>query len=220
MLTKQDIYQSDRLTKSRAYLVTQRAPGIYGLFNAVDKGLHQRKRKVMSQVLNERSLRKFEPTMIAQVNVFLRQLLLSCETGGTKSVNMTAQCRYLTMDIMGHLVFSYPLNLQTHNTYRAMATNTTANYLLNIAVQLPFLSQLRILMSGPLRSWIRGGGYLQALEKMFKSCLAQGQHVKRDLQFLSDTSRVSEDDNIFMGDIRSETIFFLSAGSSHRQQAM
>lgn len=153
--------------------------------------------------------------MIAQVDIFLRQLLLSCRTEAARPINMTTQCRYLTMDITGHLLFSYPLNLQTDNTYRAMATNTTANYLLNLGIQLPSLSQLPILMSPSLRSLIRGGRYLQALKKMIKNCLAQGQHIKHDLLFLSDTGQTSEDDNTWIEDIESESIFLLSAGSSN-----
>lgn len=189
-------------------------PGTYGLFNTIDRGMHQRKRKLVSQVLNERSMRRFEPIMIAQVDIFLRQLLLSCGPGAPSSVNMTTRFRYLTLDIMGHLAFSYPLNLQTDTTYRAMA-NTTTNYFLNIAMQLPFLSQLRILSLQSLRTLLRGEGYIQALESMVKSCLAQGQHTKHDLLFLSDTLKISEDDATWMREIRSESIFLLTAGSSN-----
>ncbi|KAG8425885.1 hypothetical protein J3459_008675 [Metarhizium acridum] len=44
-----DIYQNNDVTKSRAYLVSQRAPGVYGLFNAIDQSLHQKKRKLVGR---------------------------------------------------------------------------------------------------------------------------------------------------------------------------
>lgn len=42
-----DIYQNELLTKSRAYLVSQWRPGVYGLSNAIDPHLHQRKLKLV-----------------------------------------------------------------------------------------------------------------------------------------------------------------------------
>ncbi len=212
VLIREDIYQNERVTKSRAYLITQRAPGIYGLFNAIDKGLHQRKRKLCTQVLNERAMRAHEPVIIAQINIFLQKLLLSHRQQPSNSLNMTQLFRYLTLDIMGHVTFAYPLNLQTETTHRTLVESTSANFLLNIAMQLPSISQLRIWTFRPLRASIRGRDYLQALHKMMKHCLSKGQHVKRDLMFLSDSFSVSEDDHLWFKEILSETIFFLSAG--------
>ncbi|KAF2826296.1 para-aminobenzoate synthase [Ophiobolus disseminans] len=44
-----DIYQDERLFKSRAYLVSQPLPDTYNLFNVIDESLHRRKRRLIGQ---------------------------------------------------------------------------------------------------------------------------------------------------------------------------
>ncbi|KAI0457393.1 cytochrome P450 [Xylaria acuta] len=205
-----DIYLNDQVTKSRAYLVTQRAPGVYGVFNAIDKQLHQAKRKLVGKVVNERSLRALEPIISSQIDIFIQQLSLS---RGSGSFNMTKMSRYLTMDIMGHIAFSYPFNLQTDATHRHTTNTTNANYLLNIAMQLPFLADFRILMFSCLRALIRGKGYLTLLETAVKYRISQDHQSTHDLLYMTDTMRDLDGDKINMDAIRNEAIFFLSAGS-------
>ncbi|KAI1207292.1 cytochrome P450 [Annulohypoxylon truncatum] len=209
-----DIYQNDRITKSRAYLISQRAPGVYGLFNAVDRFLHQKKRRLVGKPLSDRSMRAFEPTMIGQIDIFLQQLVACCQRKDCDAipVNMTQLSKHLTMDIMGYLAFGYPLDLQTEATNRAVL-QSKASFLFNIGMQLPFLGALRVHMLGSLRSLIRGKRYLRTLERVIIERLAEGQHVKHDLLFMSDQPRVSENDQVWLEDVRSEAIWFLIAGS-------
>ncbi|KAI1121537.1 cytochrome P450 [Nemania abortiva] len=201
-----DIYLNERVTKSRAYLVTQRAPGVYGVFNAIDKKLHQAKRKLVGQVVNERSLRAIEPIINSQVDIFLQQLSLP------NSFNMTKMFRYLTMDIMGRIAFSYAFNLQTDATHRQII-ETSANHLFNIAVQLPFLASFRILIPPFLRALIRGKEYLKILETAIEYRISQSHQGKHDLLYMTDTMRVLDDDKTSIGAMRNEATFFLSAGS-------
>lgn len=86
------------------------------IINAIDKDQHRRKRRFISQVLSERSMRSFEPTMSAQVEVFLRLLLESCED--EQIVDLTQQCKRLATDVVGHLVFGYPFKTQTDESHR------------------------------------------------------------------------------------------------------
>ncbi|KAK5634530.1 hypothetical protein RRF57_010243 [Xylaria bambusicola] len=205
-----DIYLSDRVTKSRAYLISQRAPGVYGVFNAIDKQLHQTKRKLVGQVVNERSLRTLEPIIHRQIDIFLQQLSLPRDPG---ILNMTKILRHLTMDIMGHIAFSYPFNLQTDPTHKYIADTTNVNYLLNIAIQLPVLAAFRILTLSSLRALIRGRSYLNILETAIKHRFSQGCRGKHDLLYMTDTMRVSDDDETSLEEIRNEAVFFLGAGS-------
>ncbi|GAP86915.1 putative cytochrome [Rosellinia necatrix] len=205
-----DIYVNDRVTKSRAYLVTQRAPGVYGVFNAIDKQLHQAKRKLVSRVVNKKSLRALEPTINHQIDIFLHQLSLS---GSRASLNMTKVFKYLTMDIMGHIAFSYPFNLQTEETHRCITDTTNANYLLNIAMQLPFIAGLRIFNFSCLRALIRGNRYRQSLESAIKYRISQGHQGQHELLYMTDTMAVPDDENASMEAMRNEAIFFLGAGS-------
>ncbi|KAI4860672.1 cytochrome P450 [Hypoxylon rubiginosum] len=207
-----DIYQNERITKSRAYLVSQRAPGAYGLFNAIDRHLHQKKRKLLGPVVNDRSIRTFEPTMIDQIDIFIRQLLLSCQKEPLAPINMTKRFSYLTMDIMGYFVFGYPLDLQTEATNRFMI-DATPNFFLNVALQLPVLGSIRLSNYRYLRVLLRGSKYRNTLRKMIRNRLAEGEDVKSSLLFMTDSLRVSENDDIFIEEIRSEATFLLSAGS-------
>ncbi|KAF2972343.1 hypothetical protein GQX73_g1252 [Xylaria multiplex] len=168
-----DIYQNERITKSRAYLVTQRAPDSYGLFNSLDKTIHQRKRKLLGPIVNDRSTQAFETSMHRHIDVFIQDLLSLCQKKPTTPVNMSEKFTYLTIDIMGEFVFGYPLNLQKNETYR----------------------------------------YRSILRKMIQSRLAAGPNAKHNLFFMTDTLRVSDDDEMFIEEIRSEATFLLSAGS-------
>ncbi|KAI0100755.1 cytochrome P450 [Nemania sp. FL0031] len=206
-----DIYKNDRITKSCVYLASQRAPNAYGLFNSIDRQMHQTKRKLLGPVVNDRSTQAFTDAMVGQIDVFLKGLLSSCNHPVT-SVNITERLTYLTMDIMGQFVFDYPLNLQTDATYRFM-TNTTPSFFLNVALQLPFLSKVRISNLRRLRAFLRGKGYRHTLQKMIRNRLSEGKDAKHNLLFMTDTLRVSDDDETFIEEIRSEATFFLSAGS-------
>ncbi|KAI1425931.1 cytochrome P450 [Xylaria sp. FL1777] len=206
-----DIYRNERITKSCVYLASQRAPSAYGLFNSIDRQMHQRKRKLLGPVVNDRSMRAFEAVMMDQIDVFLEGLFSACQQPATP-VDMTERLDYLTMDIMGQFVFGYPLNLQKNVTYRFM-TDTTANFFLNVALQLPFLSKARIFNFRRFRALLRGKSYRQVLQKMIRNRLAEGQDAKHNLLFMTDTLRVSDDDETFIEEIRSEATFFLSAGS-------
>ncbi|KAI0528345.1 cytochrome P450 [Xylaria digitata] len=206
-----DIYRNERVTKSCAYLASQRAPNAYGLFNSIDRQMHQRKRKLLGPVVNDRSMRAFEAVMMSQIDVFIKGLFSACQQP-SPPVNMTERLTYLTMDIMGQFVFGYPLNLQRDATYRFM-TDTTANFFLNIALQLPFLSKARLSNFRRLRALLRGKSYRTTLQKMIRNRLAEGRDAKHNLLFMTDTLRVSDDEETFIEEIRSEATFFLSAGS-------
>ncbi|KAI0160160.1 cytochrome P450 [Xylariaceae sp. FL1272] len=207
-----DIYQNERITKSRAYLVSQRAPDAHGLFNSIDEHIHQRKRKLLGPVVNDRSTRAFESSMMKHIDIFLRDLMNSHSWQPNVAVDMTVKFTYLTIDIMGEFVFGYPLELQTNDTYRFMA-DTTASYFLNIAMQLPLLSRVHVSHFRSLRALLRGKEYRSVLRKMIKSRLSEGKDAKHKLFFMTDTLRILEDDELFIEEIRSEATFLLSAGS-------
>ncbi|KAI1320140.1 cytochrome P450 [Xylariaceae sp. FL0255] len=84
----------------------------FHLYSAAQPDLQNR--NLVSRVLADRSLRSFEPTMLHQVNIFLKQLFVS----SNQPINLTPRCRYLGLDIAGHLGFGYDINLQTEDTYR------------------------------------------------------------------------------------------------------
>lgn len=167
----------------------------------------------MGPVLNGRSISAFEGVMIDQIDVFLKGIALSCEQPGTP-VNMTERLTNLAMDITGQFVFGFPLNLQSDETYRFM-TDTTPNFFLNIAMQLPFLSKARVSTFRHLKTLLRGKDYRHLLHKMIRTRLAEGQDAKHNLLFMTDTLKFSDNDDAFIEEIQSEATFFLSAGLSY-----
>ncbi|KAF3003337.1 hypothetical protein E8E14_000998 [Neopestalotiopsis sp. 37M] len=207
-----DIYQNDRITKSRGYLISQKSPGEYGLFNALDRQLHQKKRKLVGRALAPRFIQSFEPTMIQQIDIFIQQLRNHCHDDSNDYVNVTNQTKYLSADIMGHLLFKYPLNLQTENTHRVLSYSR-ANFFFNVGMQLPVLVDLRIWAFQYLWSLISRKRYLQTLEKVILNCLSHGQNVKQELLFMSTKSAIQENDSEWVRDLRSEATWHMIAGS-------
>ncbi|KAI0429507.1 cytochrome P450 [Xylaria sp. FL1042] len=181
-----EIYRNEQITKSSGYLASQRTPDAhYGLFNSIDRQMHQRKRKLCGPVLNDRAMRAFEAVMMNQIEVFLESLFLACQQPATP----------------------------TDTAYRFMI-DPTANLFLNVGLQLPFLSKAASLFNFPrLRTLLRGKSYCHTLQKMLKNRLTEGQDAKHNLLFLTDTLRVSDDDETFIEESLSEATFLLSAGS-------
>ncbi|KAI1259673.1 cytochrome P450 [Xylariaceae sp. FL1019] len=210
-----EIYQNDRITKSRAYLVSQRAPDTYTLWNALDQRLHRSKRQIVGQVVNERSMRMFEPIMVEQVDIFIKELFLSCHSKSSgASINMTDRCRWLSMDIVGLLSFAYPLNLQTDPSYRFIIKSAAAaNYFLNINMQMPLLSKLHAELFIYLFAVSRGKSYLRTIQKMIKARVSKDKHAERDFySFVAGSMAVDKDCDISRSEIWGEAIFFLTAG--------
>ena len=58
--------------------------------------------------------------MIQQIDIFIDQLATQSGFPEKGPVNMTPQTKYLAIDIMGHLLFEYPLRLQTESEHRHM----------------------------------------------------------------------------------------------------
>ncbi|KAI0868254.1 cytochrome P450 [Hypoxylon argillaceum] len=210
----QAIYQNDQVTKSRAYLVSQRAPDTYSLWNALDQDLHRSKRKIIGQVVSERSMKAFEPTMMEEIDTFIRLIFLSTQAEPQTPINMTERCKWLGIDIVGHLSFAYPLNLQTDPMYRFIIDSAaTANYFLNINMQMPPLAVFHAELFIYLRAVMRGKSYLRTIQKMIKARLAKDKHAEHDFYSLvTEGKTLSKEESIWTSEIWSEAIFFLTAG--------
>ncbi|KAL9619804.1 MAG: hypothetical protein Q9160_005640 [Pyrenula sp. 1 TL-2023] len=97
---------------------------------AIDKGVHRRKRKLVSQAFSEQALRRFEPVILEQVTIFLNHLSEAVGQstsniggedeplkGGQKSwsspIDLGIRFKYLTVDVLGEFGFGQSLDLQT-----------------------------------------------------------------------------------------------------------
>ncbi|KAJ5703328.1 hypothetical protein N7493_011717 [Penicillium malachiteum] len=107
-----DIYgHGKRLQKADFYNGFTAIKGVYNTHNAIDKSMHGRKRRVLSQAFSETALKGMEDVMLLHV----RQLCASLagysvnekETSESKGVvrNMGNWFSYLSYDVMGELCF-------------------------------------------------------------------------------------------------------------------
>lgn len=175
-----EIYHNDRVTKSYVYTLLLRAKSNPHVFNCIDKTLHRAKRKVVSKAITDRAIRMFEPTMTAQIDIFIQNLLSS--VSGAEPVNMSQRCKWLGFDIVGLLAFGFQLHVQTETQYRFILNGLVAgNYKSNSFMQFPLLKQMGLdtLLHGLSNS--SRNRFLAVLDHMASTRLSQGRDARTDL---------------------------------------
>ncbi|KAI1079204.1 cytochrome P450 [Whalleya microplaca] len=176
----QDIYLNERLSKSYAYQFTAATPGVYGVFNVIDKHRHRFKRKLVGQAISERSMKIFEPVMSEQIDIFLQVLFSSSESQDI--VNMTEVVKRFTFDTVALLAFGRPLKTQTESKYRnPIQAQTAGNHRSNIFLQFPFLYKTKIFNFLELFASDQAFAYYNAIETMIASRLAEARDIRHDL---------------------------------------
>ncbi|KAI8963186.1 cytochrome P450 [Daldinia sp. FL1419] len=204
-----DIYNNERVTKSHVYKLTMRSnkPSI---FSTIDKQQHRLKRKLIGQAVNDRATRAFEPTLVEQVDIFIQQLMVSSQD--LRPVDMTERCRWLGMDIVGHLAFGFALNMQTDPTYRFVTRGlSVGTYQMNSIMQWPLLKNLglhRLLLLVGLGDRAK---YLHMLQTMISTRLSQEKHAKNDLYSFVADHLDNPADGITTSELWSEALFFFPA---------
>lgn len=179
ILTKADIYDNSRVVKSPVYLATIGYTRTFNVFGAIEKHVHRPKRQLVGAALTDRAMRQFEPTMAAEIDVFLKQLLKSAHD--SNPVNVTERYRNLAMDVIGQLSFGYPLKTQTESTCRFLREGISAgNAHNNILFQFPrldsrvFTYPWHILTSGPRKK------AFDFVENMINERVSEGNDARRD----------------------------------------
>jgi cytochrome P450 len=206
-----DIYKNDKTTKPQAYIAL--GPGLttYNIFTAVDNDLHRVRRQLVGQVLTDKSMRTFEPTMIEQVDIFVQNL--QAESANSKPVNISKKVRQLGINIAVILAFGYDLRLQTDDENQFIQTVLdSGTWASNVSLQYPLIRKLHlgILMMLPLFKLREN--YLGLLETMIKSRTAQPNDAKHDLYSFVASAFTSEAGGLRNSDLWSEANLFLSAG--------
>ncbi|KAI4598965.1 hypothetical protein KJ359_002380 [Pestalotiopsis sp. 9143b] len=205
----QAIYQNDAVTKSYVYAIAQ--PDKRNVFTVADKSEHRPKRKLMSHLLSDQSMRSFESTMSAQINVFLEQILHS----GSRPYNVTPACRNLGLNVAGHLGFGYDLNLQTDEKHRYLADAITfGNYRVNSCMQ---FTPLAMLNPGPIMDLFPNSlrrKLMDTLTKMIEHRLADSSDFHHDLLsvYAQQTDIVVK--SIKQQSLWGEAVFFFAAAAT------
>lgn len=177
-----------------------------------DRALHRTKRKLIGQVVNEKAMRAFEPTMLEQIDIFLKLLLQASDT--SSSVDMTKMLGYLGIDIVGHLGFGYDLKSQTQDTYRFLTKALTlGNHRVNVCIQFPPLIHLKPGIISNMIPNSQRAKFLAMIDTMIASRLSKPMDAKRDLiGFIADTMGDDMKD-LRDQDLWPEAVFFFPAGT-------
>lgn len=162
-------------------------------------------------------MRKFEPTMVNQVDIFLQQLLQSCQRG--EIVNMTDRCQRLGVDIVGQLAFGYSFKTQTEETYQYMSQIMgDMSYRMNIYMQCAPLWSFEMLMV-----WLNKEEFIKfdkAIRTMIQTRMSEDKDAYYDLWSILADHIGKGPGNMLPGELWPEAIFFLMAGGSTTSTTM
>ncbi|KAF1961795.1 cytochrome P450 [Byssothecium circinans] len=215
-----DIYRSEAFSKSKVYMLTQSKPNVHSVFSALDKRIHRSRRKIVSSGLSEKSIRRFEPTMDSQIEIYLQLLKDSAQS--QQPVNMTVACKYLALDVSSLFGFGSSLELQTNNRNRFITEGMEASmYRTNIHMQYPLSKYLGVdTFLLPFLFSIKER-YKKALKGMIADRLAITKDAREDLfSFVTDIKDPETGDEISQNDLFAEAEFFLPAGGQTTSSAI
>lgn len=204
------IYNSTKVCKSRGYKAMLPSPGAYNTFTSVDKEMHARKRKVMSQGLTDQCIRRFEPTLLAHVDVFIKRLYRGAVGAWpAQALNMTECCRHLSYDVMGAFGFGQPFRMQTSDdNHFLLHAVKTLMHKVSVYVQHPALQTLRLEALFSRRSSRMRARYARLMADLVQRRLAAGRDAQHDLfAFLAHAGEFSADE------LWAESRFLLIAGT-------
>lgn len=162
------------------------------------------KRKRIGQAVTDQSMRRFEPTMREQIDLFLEELNQASKN--SSPVDMTNKCKLLGLDIAGRLAFGYGLDLQTNPANRFLIPGMVGeNHLHNMLMQFPLLTPIKKIVYFINQAPLRRSKVI--LDRLIASRLAEDKDAKHDLYSVTA-------DYLSPTDIFREAIFFLPAGTS------
>ncbi|CAG8980246.1 hypothetical protein HYALB_00009828 [Hymenoscyphus albidus] len=215
-----DIYKTDRTTKTKDYVALGPSLSIHTIFTVVDKIAHRHRRRLIGEVLSDRSILTFEPIINTQANIFLQNL--SSHSKLSQPVNMSQETRWYGMNIAALLTFGYDLSLQTDEENRFLLTvldvGTFAN---SVLLQFPLLREwkLGVLMMLPAFRVVEK--YFALVERLITSRTAEANDAKHDLySFVADSLGVEGAEGIRKSELWAEANIFLAAAGDTTRTAL
>lgn len=157
-------------------------------------------------------MREFEPTMNAQVDVFLAQLLRASQHG--EVVEMTSRCKYLATDVIGLLAFGSHWETQTEETLRVLPKTFAS---LNPRVYL-FMNWPKTHKFDPVMQWLfreRIEKFRRILAGVISDRMALPIDARHDLfSHVADDERVdqAQQEGLRKSEIWGEASIFVNAG--------
>ena len=101
-----DIYgHGKKIRKAEFYSAFPAIKGVWNTHNAIDKGIHGRKRRVLSQAFSDAALKGMESVMLLHIRQLCSILAGEGKEGKEGKWNMADWFSYLSYDVMGELCF-------------------------------------------------------------------------------------------------------------------
>jgi cytochrome P450 len=198
------------VTKADSYLVSQTDPKVFNLFNSIDRDLHRTKRRLVGTAVSERATRAFEPTLSAQVDIFINELIAST----TEPINITERSKRLGYDIVGRLSFGYDLSLQTSETNRFLINAIAlGNYRSNINMQFPSIHKLHLHDAVGRFFYPSWEEFTTLLATMIEARVKRNDDAHQDFYALVLDALATESEDTRKLDLWTEAMFFVIAGS-------
>ncbi|KAL6851382.1 hypothetical protein ACO1O0_008510 [Amphichorda felina] len=213
-----DIYNNERVTKSDVYLVTLATTAKICIFNALDRNVHRTRRKLVGSAVTDRAIRKFEPTILAEIDTFLRLILQTSRK--SEHINVSERVRRLGFDITGFLAFGFPLKSQTEERFRFLPSAITfGNGISNVKMQFPLLSSSIISFVTNILTHFELRKFYNVLDLMISTRLSKDKDAYSDL-YAHVVDQLEETSDVRMSDVWAEAMFFFPAGGDTNATAM
>ncbi|KAI0199503.1 cytochrome P450 [Astrocystis sublimbata] len=217
-----DIYRNDNTTKPKAYIALGPRLSIPTVFTAQDRHVHRTRRQLIGQAISERSMRIFEPTMLSQIDLFLRYVFESTQPSSPSVVNMTERARLLGFDLASLLAFGFNMHLQTQAANSFVLPMLEAGFFWSsVFIHWP-MTRLFAIGLITLRTFRQlRSKYLALVEHIINTRTQQEKHAHHDLySIVADDLDTSESSGIRSSELWAEATSFLPAAGDTTKTAV
>lgn len=202
------------------------------MFNAIDKDIHARKRRVMSHAFSDKSIRDMEPYVVGAIRIWSRSLVNNTaeddpapETpeGWSPPRNMSRYSSFMIFDVIGEICFGESFRASTvpDNRYFVDLLPKVVKAF-NIPGQMPFLQQINV--AGVA---LRGLANLRAKQVAFckgalgkRLALGTTSGRKDVFHFLLEARDPQTGEGFTNAELMSESTSLLGAGSDTASTAL
>jgi cytochrome P450 len=117
--------------KTDYYKVYPRTPDALTTWNSVDKEIHARKRRVLSNALSDKAMRNAEPFVQYHLDRWCELLDQNIDTGAewSPSLNMAEWANHLVFDILGDLCFGKSFDMKESGIGLRFVPNLMINFM-------------------------------------------------------------------------------------------
>ncbi|KAK2612511.1 hypothetical protein QQS21_001449 [Conoideocrella luteorostrata] len=201
------------------------------IFNVIDKDIHARKKRVMSQAFSDKAVRGMEPHILSAIRDWCAQLgdgagsVTSAEPSKwSQPKDMSHWAAYMIFDVLGEICYgeTFQTSLRTENRFFLDLMTEHVRFL-NITGQMRLLSQLNL-----GRIFLRGSRELRQKQIAFSQhqlrkrlALGSKSHGRRDIiHYLQEARDPETGQGYSESELMSETVLLLGAGSDTANTAL